>query len=706
MTRSSLLSVRDLCVNMRSATRGGAGPVPVVQDVSLDVPPGGALGLVGESGSGKTTTLRAILRLLPAAARITGGRVMFDGQDLARAADRQLRGIRGGQIGVIWQDPLACLDPVMRVGEQIAEAVRAHQPVSRAAARIRALDLMRQVELPDVNRICRRYPHELSGGQRQRVVIATAVAASPRLLLADEPTTALDVTVQDQVLTLIARLRAELSLALLLVTHDLAVVAQTCDRVAVMYAGRIVETGPVSSVFGAPRHHYTRGLLRAAPSLDQPGVLPEGIAGTPAASAAAVGCAFAPRCAHADEVCLTATPVLSGATEHLAACYHPVPWAGPSAARAAARRPRGGRAGTRRRPVTGQASGACAGPVLEVRNLSVTYPARARRGPAMNAVCQVSLQLARSEVLGLVGESGCGKSSLARALVGLEPATGEIVLDGRPLPARRTRDQARRVQIVFQDPYASLNPRLTVRHAVEEMLRVHRLRPAAQVPGRASELLHLVGLPSQVFDARPAALSGGQRQRVAIARALALEPDVLVADEPTTALDVSVQAVILGLFARLRDDLGLALLLITHNLAVVSAMCDRIAVMYLGQIIEQAPARVLLADPRHPYTRRLLAAVPRLGPGHAARPAALRGDPPGLVQVPSGCVFHPRCPEATAHCSATAPMLTYGPAGPDDSGDAAHLAACHYAWPPTRAVAGNWAVGPASGDPVDRQADG
>ncbi len=316
-----------------------------------------------------------------------------------------------------------------------------------------------------------------------------------------------------------------------------------------------------------------------------------------------------------------------------------------------------------------------AGPVLEVRDLSVTYGARSRRGQAMTAVSQVSLALARGEVLGLVGESGCGKSSLARALVGLEPAAGEIVLDGRPLPRRRTRDQARRVQIVFQDPYASLNPRMTARHTVTEMLRVHRLRPPAQIPGRAGELLDLVGLPERVFDARPPALSGGQRQRVAIARALALEPDVLVADEPTTALDVSVQALILELFARLREDLGLALLLITHNLAVVSAVCDRIAVMYLGRIIEQAPARALLADPRHLYTRRLLSAVPQLRPGEAARLAALPGDPPSPGQIPSGCAFHPRCPQATERCSAQGPELAAGPGSA-----AVHLAACHYAW--------------------------
>jgi peptide/nickel transport system ATP-binding protein len=322
-------------------------------------------------------------------------------------------------------------------------------------------------------------------------------------------------------------------------------------------------------------------------------------------------------------------------------------------------------------------------PLLAARDVSVSYRERSRGRPAVQAVRHVTLGLSRGEILGLVGESGCGKTSLARALVGLEPATGEMTLDGQPLPTRRTRDQARRVQIVFQDPYASLNPRMTIRHTVEEMLRVHRLRPRAQIRGRASELLDLAGLPSRTFDTRPAALSGGQRQRAAIARALALEPDILVADEPTTALDVSVQAVILQLFAQLRDDLGLAILLITHNLAVVSAMCDRIAVMYLGQIIEQAPAPALLTSPRHPYTQRLLTAVPHLSHGPAAQQSALRGDPPSPARIPAGCAFHPRCPQATTHCSAVQPQLL--PGSPEGNGHelSAHLAACHYAWPGT-----------------------
>jgi oligopeptide/dipeptide ABC transporter ATP-binding protein len=331
-----LLSVRELGVSMG----GAGGAVPVVAGLSLDVLPGAALGLVGESGSGKTTTLRAILGLLPAAGRVTSGRVMFAGQDLLHASPGQLRAIRGGQIGVVWQDPLASLDPVMRVGEQIAEAVRAHRPGDRAAAGARVLDLMRQVDLPQVDRTCRRYPHELSGGQRQRVVIAAAIAAGPRLLLADEPTTALDVTVQDQVLSLLARLRAELGLALLLVTHDLAVVAETCEQVAVMYAGRIVETGPAGAVFAGPRHHYTAGLLRAAPSLERIGVRPRGIGGSPAAHAVAQGCAFAPRCARADDICVRVTPRLeppsAGGGGHLAACHHPpaaVSGAGPVPAR-------------------------------------------------------------------------------------------------------------------------------------------------------------------------------------------------------------------------------------------------------------------------------------------------------------------------------------------------------------------------------------
>jgi oligopeptide transport system ATP-binding protein len=321
-------------------------------------------------------------------------------------------------------------------------------------------------------------------------------------------------------------------------------------------------------------------------------------------------------------------------------------------------------------------------PLLDVRRLSVTYPGRGPRRAPVHAVNEVSLRLERGETLGLVGESGCGKTTFAKALLGLEPSNGEIALDGVPLPAARTRDHARRIQIVFQDPYASLNPRMSVRAMLSEMLRVHRLAPRDGIDARARELVELVGLPRRALDVRPAALSGGQRQRVAIARALSLDPDVLVADEPTTALDVSVQAVILELFAQLRDRLGLGLLLITHNLAVVSAICDRTAVMYLGRIVEEAPTAALLADPRHPYTRRLVAAVPRLGIRGRARLAALPGDPPDPANIPSGCPFHPRCPEATEHCAVVRPELTVGTTAFNGQGAGLHLAACHYAWQP------------------------
>jgi oligopeptide/dipeptide ABC transporter ATP-binding protein len=320
MSHTPLLRVRELSV----ALPDRHGQVPVLEGVSFDLRAGGGLGVVGESGSGKTTTLRALLQLLPHGAVITNGRATFDGADLLTVGGSQLRDIRGGKIGMIWQDPLAALDPLMRVGEQIAETAQAHAAVSWIDARRRARDLMRRVELPDVERTYRAYPHQLSGGQRQRVVIASAIAASPRLLLADEPTTALDVTVQDQVLSLIAKLRADLGLALLLVSHDLAVVDQTCEDVAVMYAGRIVETGPSRLVFERPLHHYTAGLLRAAPSLDRPGVRPRSIPGTPAVSVAARGCAFAPRCPAADLLCLEQTPVLAGAEVHQAACHHPL----------------------------------------------------------------------------------------------------------------------------------------------------------------------------------------------------------------------------------------------------------------------------------------------------------------------------------------------------------------------------------------------
>ncbi len=320
--------------------------------------------------------------------------------------------------------------------------------------------------------------------------------------------------------------------------------------------------------------------------------------------------------------------------------------------------------------------------LLEVRGLNVAYPGRGRHGRTVHAVNGVGLALARGETLGLVGESGCGKTTLAKALLGLEPSTGEILLGGDPLPPKRTRAQARQMQIVFQDPYASLNPRMSVRSTLAEMVRVHRLRLRELIDARVRELVDLVGLPERALDVRPASLSGGQRQRVAIARALALEPTILIADEPTTALDVSVQAVILELFAQLREQLGLGLLLITHNLAVVSAICDRIAVMYLGRVVELAPTATLLADPRHPYTRRLVAAVPRLGAHGRAPMAALAGDPPDPANIPPGCPFNPRCPEATEHCTVVRPELTVGTADSNGQGAGSHLAACHYAWQP------------------------
>ena len=320
--------------------------------------------------------------------------------------------------------------------------------------------------------------------------------------------------------------------------------------------------------------------------------------------------------------------------------------------------------------------------LLDARAISVAYRRRGSRRADVHAVTSVSLQVQRGETVGLVGESGCGKTTFAKALLGLEPSSGELVLDGETLPENRTREQARRIQIVFQDPYASLNPRISVRSMIAEMVRVHRLRPRDQVDARVRELIGLVGLPPRALDVRPAALSGGQRQRVAIARALALEPDVLIADEPTTALDVSVQAVILELFARLREQLGLGLLLITHNLAVVSAICDRVAVMYLGRIIEEAPTTTLLSNPRHPYTRRLVAAVPRLGACGRAPLAARAGDPPDPANLPTGCAFHPRCPEATGHCAIVRPELTVGTTASNGQNAPSHLAACHYAWQP------------------------
>ncbi|ORL31972.1 ABC transporter ATP-binding protein [Prescottella equi] len=521
-----LLDIRDLTIAFGAAR-------PAVDSASLDVDRGEIVALVGESGSGKSMTARAILGLLPDGATPRGS-IVLDGAEMIGVPDADFARVRGDTVSLIFQEPQSALNPVRRVGWQLREAIRAHRKTSRAGARAAAVDLLRQVEIPDPERRVDYYPHQLSGGQKQRVAIALALAGEPDLLVADEPTTALDVTVQAEILALLDRLRTRTGMGILLITHNMGVVAQHADRVVVMRAGRVVETGSVHAVFDAPTHPYTRSLLAAVPRL------PEEAAVTP--------------------------PPTSGADV-----------------------------------------------VLEFDAATVTYPAR-HGSPAFRAVDQVSLTVRRGEVLGLVGESGSGKTTLGRAAVGLVPLTGGRVLveglDLGEITARHLRELRRDVAFVQQDPATSLDPRLTIGASVREPLDVHGVGSAADRRRRVLELLDAVRLPAAFADRLPHQLSGGQRQRIALARALALRPKLLIADEPTSALDVSVQAEVLELFTAIQQDLGFACLFVSHDLAVVHQVADRVAVLRSGSVIESGPVDTVFTTPHDPYTRTLIDAVP------------------------------------------------------------------------------------------------
>jgi peptide/nickel transport system ATP-binding protein len=589
MTAQPLLTARDLSVSFATES----GPVDAVRGISLEVGPGEILALVGESGSGKSATALALMGLLGGNARVSGS-ARFGGTELIGASGDQLRRIRGAEIATIFQDPLSALNPVMRIGDQIAEQIRAHGPATRAAADARAVELLGRVGIPSPRERSRSYPHELSGGMRQRAMIAMALSCDPRLLIADEPTTALDVTVQAQILELIRELRDATAMAVLFVTHDLGVVAQLADRVAVMRHGQIVEQAPVAELFRSPRQPYTRELLAAVPRLDGPRT---------------VG------------------------------------------------------------PEVGEQ------PLLEVEHLEVQYgsPGPFRRGAAgVKAVDDVTLRLNRGEALGLVGESGCGKTTLARTAVRLiEPNGGSVRFDGQDVTTATRKQLAPlrgELQIVFQDPKGALNPRKRVREIIGLPLELAKT-PAGAVSARVTELLDTVGLEPGIADRWPHQLSGGQAQRVGIARALARDPRLIVLDEPVSALDVSIQAQIVDLLGELRRELGVAYLFVAHDLSVVREVSDRIAVMYLGKLVELGPAEEICSRAVHPYTAELLAAVPVPDPAAPRRGGGGRVDEPPH-DSPGGCVFHPRCPRATEVCRTVEPPLTRYP------GD--RMAACHH----------------------------
>jgi peptide/nickel transport system ATP-binding protein len=673
-----VLSVSDLTVTFPSEQ----GRVNAVRGLSYSVCPGEVLGIVGESGSGKSVSSLAVMGLLPKQAEVTGS-IKFQDRELLGRSDAELSEIRGRRISMIFQDPLSALTPVYTVGDQVAEALLVHGAPSRQAARTRAVELLDLVGIPDAARRAQAFPHEFSGGMRQRVVIAIAIANDPDLIIADEPTTALDVTVQAQVLAVLATAREVTGAGIVLITHDLGVVAGFADRVHVMYAGRTVESGSVEDIFYRPGMPYTRGLLASIPRVDTERAALVPIEGQPPSLVGlGPGCPFAPRCPQVIDHCRHTEPSLTPLTDsHHCACHR----AGELPRVLDAERGNQGPADRGLHPERGA--------VLRVEDLVRHYPVQKgtilrRQVGTVRAVDGISFELREQETLGLVGESGCGKTTALMEILQLAaPARGHIEVLGSDVAAldRRRRVQLRRdLQVVFQDPIASLDPRLPVFDVLAEPLAAHRA-PAAEIRRKVPELLKMVGLRPEHASRYPAEFSGGQRQRIGIARALALEPRVLVLDEPVSALDVSIQAGVLNLLEELQTRLGLALLFVAHDLAVVRHIADRVAVMYLGKIVEIGPVDAVYGAPQHPYTQALLSAIPIPDPvkERARQRILLTGDLPSPADVPSGCRFRTRCfryaalaPELRSRCEQEEPARQPRVQGAHAVG---HESACHYA---------------------------
>ena len=666
-----LLQIKDLHTDIEIRS----GVVRALSGVDLHVNPGETLGIVGESGSGKTMTALSLMGLLPQGGKVSSGSIILDGQDLTKMPLHLKRKMRGTKVGMIFQDPLTSLNPTMKIGLQVCEPLRVHEKLSKRAALARAVEILKRVGMPRPEVVINNYPHQLSGGMRQRVMIAMALVCKPRILIADEPTTALDVTTQMQILDLIDELRDEYKMGVILITHDLGVVAGHTDRVAVMYAGRIVETAPTKTLFTEPKHRYTSSLMAALPERAlAAGTKLFSIPGAPPSlTNLPKGCRFAARCLWATDECRADYPSLSGDENHTFSCFHPVQEGDESPAVLQAMMDSGKAEDAV--DATGQISHEV---LLDVKEASREYESSGsgffkRDKGVVSAVDRVSISVKKGETYGLVGESGCGKSTVGRLIAGLErPSGGAIELDGRDLATLKGRDAVRihrDVQMMFQDSYAAMDPRMRIDQILAEPMSIQKTGNARQIAERIMEILEQVGLTEEILDRYPHEFSGGQLQRIGFARSLTLAPDLIVADEPVSALDVSVQAQVLNLMKALQQELGLSYLFISHDLAVVQYMADRIGVMYLGRIVEEGPAREVVNNPKHPYTKALIDSIPVPDPEfvHDESAIKLTGEPPSAVNPPEGCRFRPRCPFAGEECKVQ-PMLT----------DEAHRVACHH----------------------------
>jgi oligopeptide/dipeptide ABC transporter ATP-binding protein len=665
---------------LRTEIRLRRAVVHALDGVSLTVDPGECLGIVGESGCGKTMTALSIMRLLPPGGHIVGGKIVLDGKEISSLEDSQMRHVRGNEIGMIFQDPMTSLNPTMTIGDQISETVRLHRGATTTQARQRAIEVLGLVGMPRPAERVDNYPHQLSGGMRQRVMIAMALACEPKLLIADEPTTALDVTIQKQILELLDDLRKRLSMAVILVTHDLGVIAGRADRTVVMYAGKISESTTTTRLFGNPRHPYTEALFEALPEkaadnarklYNIPGMPPD-LTNPP------TGCRFAARCRYVQETCRAEEPELKGDSwEHVFRCFFPVG--------KEEREKRLAELSVAEKAAEGYAVTAppavADGELLRVDHLVKNFPVTAgavmqRKVGEVSAVADVSFSIVPGQTFGMVGESGCGKTTIGRLIVGLEKATsGSIILDGEDLTRLSTRERRRRsgkVQLMFQDSYASMDPRMRVGPILREPLSIQRRGGRRQQQTTVNEILDEVGLPRAAVERYPHEFSGGQRQRLGLARALILRPQLIVADEPVSALDVSIQAQILNLMLDLQRDHGLTYLFISHDLSVVRYLSNNIGVMYLGKLVEIGPANDVYFGPVHPYTRGLIDTIPMADPvAEKAKVAkGVSGELPSAIDPPSGCRFRTRCPRAQERCAVEEPPLRV-------FGDG-HLAACHF----------------------------